>query len=80
MLVDPLKFVELAPKLFDLLLADSSLLPPLAEIFSPAPGISKGGPALLFVTPSCGIPWLPMGVARLNFGGPWRGNCRGGGL
>lgn len=76
MLFEPLGLVELAPKLFDLLCADSSLLPPLAE--RPAPGICSGGPTLLFGAPSCGVPWLPIGVARLSFGGAWRGICNGG--
>jgi hypothetical protein len=55
-----------APKLFVLLCADSSLLPPPGV--KPDPGITNGGP-LLFVCPSCGVCLVPIGVATLSFGG-----------
>lgn len=57
---------ELCEKLFVLLCALSSLLPPLAD------GIVNGNP-LFFIGPpidSDGVWEVPMGVARLNFGGP----------
>ena len=66
-----------APKLPSLLCADSSLLPPLGV--SPAPGICNGGPRLRPAALSCGTCLVPIGVARLNFGGCCRPGIERGG-
>lgn len=60
----------LLPKLFVLLCAESSLLPPLGV--KPAPGtiIFNAGPLLLLCAFSDGVRLVPMGVAKLSFGGP----------
>ena len=71
---EPFGLPLLAPKLGVLLCAESSpLLPPLA-----APGITKGGPLLLFCAFSCGVWLVPIGVARLSLGGCLLGIASGG--
>ena len=70
---------SLLPTLFDRDLALSSLLPSLFDLADKAP-ICNGGnlplPATLF--PTCGMAWLPIGVARLSCGGPCGGIAKGG--
>ena len=62
---EPLGLLLLAPKLGVLLCAESSpLLAPLAP-----PGITRGGPLLLFCVFSFGVWFVPIGVARLSLGG-----------
>jgi len=56
-----------APKLFVLLCAESSLLPPPGV--RPPPGMINGGPLLLLCWFSCGACLVPIGVATLSFGG-----------
>ena len=60
----------LLPKLFVRLCAESSLLPPPGV--KPAPGICifNAGPLLLLCAFSDGVRLVPIGVARLSFGGP----------
>lgn len=65
----------LLPKLFVRLWAEESLLAPLAE----RPGFRvRAGPLLRPDAFSCGTCELPIGVARLNFGG-WARGIEGGG-
>lgn len=59
-------WVVFAPKLLVLLCTDSPLLSPLT---APPPGICSGGSFLLPWAFSLGVCEVPMGVARLSFGG-----------
>lgn len=72
----------LAPKLFVREWALSSLLPPptpVPPLLADRPVTCKGGNFTLPIPlVSCGVPWLPMGVARLSFGGAFRGMYSGG--
>lgn len=71
---------KLAPRLFSLDLALSSLLPPVPDFADKVP-ICNGGnlPLPPAVLPSCGVAFVPIGVARLSFGGACLGISRGGG-
>ena len=71
---EPLWLLLLAPKLGVLLCVESSpLLPVLAAL-----GICNGGPLLLTCVFSCGVWFVPIGVARLSFGGCLWGIANGG--
>lgn len=78
--VDDDMFGLLAPKLFDLDRALSSLLPSLLDFADSPPPMCSGGnrPLDVALSSSRGIPLLPIGVANASFGGFDLGISRGG--